>query len=648
MPNAPSESAATLTTDRLEARAFRASLLHTAGFALVGLAIPVANWAQSTHEVWPAFYYAMAALCAALVAPIAYLLCQLPKRHRLQAGFGSLLMLFACVYCKDQLAPAAITEFSLSLVGLALLISSVKLPMPAGSSLHWFHGVLAMRMPCGARVAGLLFAAGSLVIGFACFGLIPGLTDASAQYIQGKFIAAGQLTGEPHPLQFFFPLPMMIEEDRIFAQYQPLMPLLMGIGHWLNVPWLVDPFFGALSVVWLHRLSLRCFGAATARLTVVLALASPFMLVMTSTYMNHPPALFFTLVLITSYGSAMDAMDARNTRLACRHYTLCGLAFAALCLIRPYTAIAMSLPFAVHALGALKRDLKRFARPMLWALLPALGGIALVAAYNQYTSGDPLMFPSMRYYENSLKLALGFEEGARSSPDWIIKKMLSEWRHLNRNVFLWGLPSLTFAAIALWLPVRQPLARLVLWTFACMSVINMAHSFSNLAYGPRYLYETLPAVLMFSAAGIRRLPVLLRLLSGSQLPRRSAEGMTGLLVLAHITFGMAFQLPGIMKMYNTSYAFHHPAYVNHLYAITQKPALIFLGRWDKEPARNKFEAMRTYTEVYYHYPPHEDDPIIFAKDHGDVKNQELIDYYPGRYVYIEEQRELTMVDAPGP
>ena len=61
-------------------------------------------------------------------------------------------------------------------------------------------------------------------------------------------------------------------------------PLLLAIGFLFGVPWLVQPFLAAVSVLLLFDLARRQYSTATALLAVIFVASSPFLSLMSGSF----------------------------------------------------------------------------------------------------------------------------------------------------------------------------------------------------------------------------------------------------------------------------------------------------------------------------------------------------------------------------
>jgi 4-amino-4-deoxy-L-arabinose transferase-like glycosyltransferase len=133
----------------------------------------------------------------------------------------------------------------------------------------------------------LVFFAVTCALSGMLFSHVPHVADSQSQYIQSKIFTSGQIYITPHPLQKFFNTQAMASWGNYYSLYPPGHAILLAIGQLIGMPWVINPTLGALFTIAVYYLSRELTGPATARLAAILALLSPFIVFMSSEYMNH-------------------------------------------------------------------------------------------------------------------------------------------------------------------------------------------------------------------------------------------------------------------------------------------------------------------------------------------------------------------------
>jgi len=524
----------------------------------------------------------------------------------------------------------SILREALSLVGITLLFFGLLGWQPIhafcariSEYIRRVDAIPSRRFTWGLAGAFLLLAVG---LAWYCFSFQPCYTDSEAQYVQAKFMAEGHLYGQDHPLKEFFPVWMMVHDGgRWFSQYQPLHTFFLALGHRIGTPWLINPLEGALTVAVMFFLARRIDGEPTAKIAAALVLASPFVFFMSSEYMNHATSLLFTTLFLLCYVETLESRRADFWALAA------GFCLGAILLTRPLTALGIDVPFAMYSLVLIRRDW-RFHLP-LFAIM-AIGPLACFAFdawYNLQITGNPWVFPTSRYHNGHLAAAMGMGKGF--SLQQALEKAHDQWTQINNFLFQWGAPCTLFVAVACLRPLQNRYLRLLLAMLAGITVIDMANQFTSSTFGPRYIYETVPALVILSAVGIRRL--------AAWIPDSSvAQGAVALTVLALFVTGWPFHIPRLLNTYS-HYFDNDPAFYKSLMQQAVDPALVFIERTEGNDHEKKFR------RVAFTQPPRDEAPVIFAIDLGAEKNKKLIAYYSWRLPYRERDGRLERLDQNG-
>ena len=208
--------------------------------------------------------------------------------------------------------------------------------------------------------------------------------DSVAQVFHGTIFAGGRLTAMSPPLRDFFFFDNVINNGRWYSQYPPGHSFLMMIGVLVGAPWIINPLLGSATIVLLYFLGRELYSDAgiPCCLAAVLGLFSPFILFMSSEFMNHVTALFlFTLFLL---------FYARTVRLkSTASAVVAGASLGWIVNIRPLTAVSLALPFAVYACCLLWQQFKHYRKPFLVMSLTASVFVGILLAFNYLTNGRP-------------------------------------------------------------------------------------------------------------------------------------------------------------------------------------------------------------------------------------------------------------------
>ncbi len=289
----------------------------------------------------------------------------------------------------------------------------------------------------------------------------------------------------------------------------PGWPILLAVGAFLHVPWLVNPALAAAIVALLFRLLRDVYDLPTARLSALLLATSPWFLFLSMSVMTHNASLMWALV-----AAVASVRLWRGGRVAWA--VVGGVALGFVSLVRPLEGVAASL---VAGSVALLRPGSRLARLGTCTLLAvvAIAAGASQLVYNAELTGNPLVFPINAYTDSALGLgvnAIGF--GPDKGVSWggldpfpghglrdVVVNSLLNGTALNQELFAWPMGSLL--AVLLWIAMRR-LDRRDAWLLAAAGLVVFLHAFYWFSGGPdfgaRYWYLVLPSLVGLTARAV--------------------------------------------------------------------------------------------------------------------------------------------------
>ncbi len=342
----------------------------------------------------------------------------------------------------------------------------------------------------------------AILLSGAIFGRIPHVQDSIAQLFQARIFAGGRLWAPAPPLPELFDYThVVIADGRWYSQYPPGHSLLLVPGVWLGLPYLINPLLGGLSILGTFLLARELFGRSIARLAVLLAAASPFLLLMSAEFMSHASSLFAMTFFLFFFFRALRTQRVSDGAVA-------GIFCALGLLVRPYSAVAIALPCALLALARLRND-RALMRPFAWTAGLAAAGLLLLLLYNWGTTGSPFVFGYSKL-AGDLDVGLGFGKGpVPHTPGRGLHFTWQRLTELNERLFEWPVTSLWPIAVALaiaalrggragrraWLLASFPASLLVLYFFYW-------YQDANDCFGPRYLYEALGPLVILASVGV--------------------------------------------------------------------------------------------------------------------------------------------------
>jgi hypothetical protein len=364
-----------------------------------------------------------------------------------------------------------------------------------------------------------------------------------------------------------------------------------------------------------------------------------------------------------------DAEDAEGyfryfRRRAWWSAILAGLGLGFLFFTRPWTAVAVGLPFGVHGIILLVRGSRTVRLQVV-----ALGAIAVLVGALQFgwqwlATGNPLtnlytlwwpydkvgFGPGYGVREEGHSLAKGFNHTRIS-----LKKGLSD-------LFGWWKISWIFLPFGLWAAWKLPqqsdrngrnsrcAAFLILSPFLSLVLFHLAYWVGSYLLGPRYYYEGLFGLTIFSAAGIAWLagwPIAVQAQPANQaatsfprlvtpevpfrifrpevLFRRLRAILVPVFVISLVCYNLFFYLPGRLKplygLYGVSRSNLEPFLTEEAQALT--PAIVIVHireKWIEYGALIELES------------PYLDSPFIFVISRGEEDDRKVTSHFPERRV----------------
>jgi hypothetical protein len=455
---------------------------------------------------------------------------------------------------------------------------------------------------------------------YAAFEHIPHVQDEIAQLFQAKIFAQGSVTAPlPPRIDFFhYFLDNMIFTNRWYSQYPFGHPLCLLFGVLFGIPWIINPLLASASAILLYQCAVAYYGEREARLAVVLFSVSPFVLFMSASFMNHVSTLFFLLVFL--YG-AQKSIAGKSSL----HAFLSGAALGSMLNIRVGDAFAIGLVFGTAFF--IWSMIKHAYRPFLWFVLAVLVMTAALFAYNYLTNGDPFLFGYQVRWGNEHTIGFYNKSMLDNKPVFTplraIIHTLSNFTALNENLFEWPVPSLLPLAI-FWMPFvfKKNKEYLLLCGLLTMPAFYFFYFFQDLCLGPRFLYSSLPFVLLLTVRAI------FSIIKGSASLCRCSEtqvenAFIALLVLSVISCG-CLRVPRLYRFYADSFWGVDNEMMKKVCETGIKNAVIF-----QTSCGYKGDDLGS---GFLHNSPRLDGPIVFARDLSE-RNAELIPFFPGRRYY---------------
>jgi 4-amino-4-deoxy-L-arabinose transferase-like glycosyltransferase len=476
------------------------------------------------------------------------------------------------------------------------------------------------------------------------------LEDEMSYVWQAQVIARGQLTvpSPTHPDSFLWPF-VVDHNGQRFGKYPPGWPAVLALGVRLGVRDLVNPLLAGLGIWLIYRLGKRTFGETVGLLASGLTLASPFFLVNSASLLSHPLGLAlsaaFALSWLKAFGDPISSRPWLPTLAA-------AIALGALVLTRPFTAVGVAIPFAIHGAYRLITGNKSIRRRLLVFAGLVLLISSLYFVWQYLVTGDPFLNPYTLWWTYD-RIGFGPGHGHRLAGHTLDQAIFNTKFSLKVgawDLFGWPMLSWIFIPFGLMAVLREPFKRgealLLSSVFPTLVIIYLAYWVGASLYGPRYFYEGLYSVTLLSAVGIAFLagwPVRpgRQWAKGTKQKRARSLAMCGLLA-GLVAFNLVFYLPPRLERMFGLYGVQRSYQLPFLTQSAQQlaPALIIVH------PQNDWIEYGTLLELE---SPFLDSPFIFVQSFGLEQDQAVAAQFPGRRVYhYYSDTPFTFYSAPRP
>lgn len=444
---------------------------------------------------------------------------------------------------------------------------------------------------------------------------IPHVPDSAAYLFMAKMFASGHVI-MPIPVSpehfNFFPGILSVEKGTWLFQYPFGHPLTLTIGVLFGFPNVIPPLIGVAFVLILFLIAKELFNLKTAIFTAILPVLSPFFLENASSFMSHNTAAFY---LVLAFYFLLLSLKVRTRIFS----LLAGISLGLLFNTRPLTFFPF---FIIHLLILL---LKQKQNVKIVSIILFVFGLGLMIIfwflYNYYTTGN--MFTSQLYLMNKGMLEIIPQQSFNVFLKEHYKNLVVLFNNFGPMLFNWPI-LITYGILLLPFLFRKN----VFWDnifFISLFTLPVAYFFYNgqfLMYGPRFWYEIIPFVFLITA---RSLSILF-----NYFPK---IGIIIFFILVITSFGKLFSIiptrdPDMMS----------PLAIQRLTGINVVDRRI-INTLEKNNIHRAVVFVKNcaewqcYGSVFPQNSPGLDTDVIYAKDLGNEKNKQLINYFHSKSLY---------------
>lgn len=459
----------------------------------------------------------------------------------------------------------------------------------------------------------------SVLLGYLERDQLPRIIDSIVQYSHARLLLDGKFSVPGHPMPEFFWLNHTIIGERWYSMYSLGHLLFLAAGHFLHAAWLVSPLLCAGSALLTYLITRDHYSPHAARIAGMLAAFCPFWWLMASDYMSHNSALFCVLLFAWAW--------LRSYKNQSLYYPLiAGIGLGLAVITRPLTAFPIALPFIAHGFWRLRHTPVTKCAGFFISGIISFGFLLWQLYFNRQTTGDWLMFGHTAKYGDAMNLGFGYTidthfalgyYGQTHSLAKGIGNMFNNLVGLNGFLFNWPAPSLLFVFLGVLAFRAGWLLRIIFTSWALLCFAYIFFFYQDWCQGPRYLYEITGFLIIATAVGITRIPATCRAL-GWHASRTTLISNARIFLLL-LCLGA---IPLLIIEYPQSLASCQGSR-------NWSPAKI-----DKQiPDNSLVFVERSITPFAIYFPPLDSNRVIYARNRG-KHNQKLMDYYPGRSVFI--------------
>jgi len=503
---------------------------------------------------------------------------------------------------------------------VAPLLAHYQFPITVFLLLLLLLPVVSKRLSPRAAAAFLFAAAFALLlyVNYCVFDHYPHFGDEMNYLVQAKIFAHGKLYVPEPEYPEFFKVPwqdLFWKDGKIWNFHNMGNSLLLAIGWLLKAPWIIPPLVGAFTVLFLYLLSLEIFqDRRTGFFTGLICLSSQFFASLSGSFMAHSPAacaltiFFYCLIKTVRYARTRDAI--------CSGAAL-GFAF----ITRTLSAVLGSLPFLLYGLVKLlsgKLKLRHAALICLFfALVGCLDPLRMYLTMGKFTL--PYWVKGPEAGKNVLSLA-------HYNLDYTLQNAWRNMIELSDRVFGLRYPlNLCFFFLPFLLLTGNGWDYLLLGYFLFYWIAHSAVHWYGWKFEPRMLFESFPAIALLSARGMAALLSL-----PDAFPRLGLSGDARVIPrsIAWIAIALFLTVSGAVDL---PFRLRHE-YKDYCSASSETRDVV--------AQRGIHHAIVFIEEMNFAYSPYVaynaldcKGDIIYARDLGKEKDQELISHYPDRRIF---------------
>jgi len=449
----------------------------------------------------------------------------------------------------------------------------------------------------------------------------PHIPDDICYLFQALTFSTGRLYVDSHPLREFFNLLFMINDGKFYSLFQPGWPVILTLGVFIKLPFIINPALAALTVYLTYLIGMRALGEEKTRLGLILILFSPMNTIIPATLLAHPICLVLTLasMLIT-----MKMLEAEKPIYTLGLGALTGLLFTT----RIWNAVILCGMLTPFLLWMLFAGRVRF-HILILGLIPFLLLAGLQLGYNQKLTGDAFEWPQDRYFDNTEpkkhchRPGFGMNVGCpnvhprENFPNGYGFGDALSVTQTRLGTYLLTVYSWSFLFFFVVIPFLTK--RSGSWKYyllaAFLALIAGYFAFYFHGLWGRYYYEAFTLLLLLTAAGmIDTRDILLDKFSGAgEMAKRAINSVIAAFVVAFVVFNVYFFFAGTIGLRSELFS-GIDAISNRMQHHFPEKSVVFMERF-------------YFTGFSFMTPDWEENSILLVQDMG-RQNRQMMQFYP--------------------
>ena len=454
------------------------------------------------------------------------------------------------------------------------------------------------------------------------FEHVPHVQDNIDQLFHAKIFLSGHLTVPSHEHKEFFDFTHNINNGKWYSEYPPGHTLMLMLGLILNAPWIINPFFGSVSVVLFYLIGKSLFDETTGRLASLLGGFSPFVIIMSSGFFSHNTSLFFTALFALFFFRTIRTSKFSDSLIA-------GLSLGICLNARILTAIGIGLPYAFYAVYLMLTKTRVYILCFMVMLAGFLMMVGVLASFNYLTNGHPMLTGYEVLWGSDHNPGFGHSAwGEPHTPKRGLIQNLNNLNALNKYLFEWCIPSTFFVMLFFAGGRRTQWDYLLIASVFSLSFVYFFYWYQGWCFGPRFMYESTCPLILLTARGIIHTPDIIKKKFQPKLSEGDLRYFLSLIIGFCVCVALYVNVPTLIKLYSDDY-----------WGVNTKV--------QKAVEREKISNAVVFVNSYYGSvlalnSPQLDSKIIYVRDLG-IKNKLMMDFYPERKYYLASGSNIQKI-----